>query len=214
MSWAGRRFDGVWRRFPQRDAGRGRVRMMHHGRCMRCDMVRRAVVALSLIGCSEGQLGSPNVDGSAGGDTGAPSDTGTTSDTAPSSDTGAPADSAITTDSGVADGGLSTCVVPSPTAHLPAPTVYCAMPTLGDVIVSNISFVADVTIIGWDSGATGCLAPLAQSFPSVEPAARLLRVRTTTGVEQSFGLILPVLEPAIRVGDTAHLVYEAKAQHP
>jgi hypothetical protein len=79
--------------------------------------------------------------------------------------------------------------------------VSCSPPNVG-------SFDIDVTVLGWDSGLVGCLAALMQDFSHLAPAARLLRVRTAAGAEQSFGLVLPGLSPAIQAGDTVHLLYE------
>ena len=58
-------------------------------------------------------------------------------------------------------------------------------------IINASLFEADVTVLGWDSGLVGCLDQLTQNFPHLAPAARLLRVRTAAGAEQSFGLVLP-----------------------
>lgn len=141
-------------------------------------------VALAAASCSSGQLQPSAPDGSIA-DTGAPPDTGSAAD-------------AVT----VADSGVPVCPTPVSGVEAPAaPIVSCSQPNI-------TSFEADVTFLGWDSGLVGCLAVLTQSFSHLAPAARLLRVRTAAGEEQSFGLILPGLAPAIQVGDTVHLLYE------
>jgi len=120
-------------------------------------------------------------------------------------DTGAPLDAGSAADAvTMADSGMPVCPMAGAGVEAPAaPVVVCSQPNLTQSL-----FEADVTFLGWDSGLVGCLAALTQSFSHLAPAARVLRVRTAAGAEQSFGLILPGLSPAIQVGDTIHLLYE------
>jgi hypothetical protein len=122
-------------------------------------------------------------------------------------DTGAPPDDAGRAADAVADSGAPVCPTPVRAVEAPAaPFVSCSEPNVN----YGSTFEADVTVLGWDSGLVGCLAPLMQNYAHLAPAARLLRVRTAAGAEQSFGLVLPGLSPAITAGDTLHLLYETE----
>ena len=161
---------------------------MHRGGVIPRWRARILCVALAAASCSSGQLQPSGSDGSSA-DTGAPPDAG-----APS-DAGSAADA-------VADSGMPVCPTPDPAVEAPAaPFVSCSQPSIA-------SFEADVTVLAWDSGLVGCLTVLMQNWSHLAPAGRLLRVRTAAGAEQSFGLVLPGLSPAIQVGDTIHLLYE------
>ena len=150
---------------------------------------RLLCVALAVASCSSGQL-QPSADGSIV-DTGAPPDTGALPDAGSAADA-------------VADSGGPVCATPVPAVEAPAvPLFRCSQPTINQSL-----FEADVTVLGWDGGLVGCLTVLMQNWSHHAPAARLLRVRTAAGAEQSFGLVLPGLSPAIQVGDTLHLLYE------
>jgi hypothetical protein len=157
---------------------------MHRDRVMPRCRARIFSVALAAVSCSSNQLQPPPSDGS-------------------SAERGAPPDAGSVTDA-VADSGMPLCPTPAPGIEASAtPFVSCSQPDS-----TGRSFETDVTVLGWDSGLVGCLAPLAQSFPHLAAAARLLRVRTAAGAEQSFGMVLPGLSPPIQIGDTVHLLYE------